>query len=84
MKFGITQFAINGLTIGAAIIHIMLAIPANLIMFYLNGFGYIVLVVLLYLPRLSYQQTIIRSIFIAYTAVTILGWVFIGERTSIA
>jgi hypothetical protein len=62
MKFGIMQFAIIGLTIGAAIIHIMLAIPDNLIMFYLNGFGYIVLVVLLYLPRLNYNSQYLHSL----------------------
>ena len=83
-KFGPLQIAIIFLTVATALIHIWLAIPSNLIMFYLNGLGYIVLVVALYLPRFAQRRNMIRWILMGYTAVTILGWVVIGERITIA
>lgn len=83
-KFGPLQIAIIFLTVATALIHIWLAISSNLIMFYLNGLGYIVLVVALYLPRFAQRRNTIRWILMGYTAVTILGWVVIGERTTIA
>ena len=84
MKFGLLQYSIIILSIATALIHIALAIPNNLIMFYLNGFGYILLVMMLYLSRLRNHQTEVRFIFIAYTAVTIFGWAILGERTVVA
>ena len=43
-------------------------------LFFLNFFGYIVLVTALYLPLLRRYQRIIRWLLIAYTATTILAW----------
>ena len=83
-NLGPLQFAIIILTIATALIHILIAIPDNLVMFYLNGIGYLALATALYLPQLKKQQGLIRWVFIAYTAVTIIAWVVIGERNTIA
>lgn len=83
-KFGALQIAIILLTAATAIIHIVLAVPETLVMFYLNGLGYLTLVIALYLPQLKQYQKTTRWILIAYTAVTVLAWVFVGERNMIA
>jgi hypothetical protein len=62
----------------------VLAIPDNLIMFYLNGIGYLVLVAALYMPQLKQQRGLVRWALIAYTAVTIIAWVIVGARNTIA
>ena len=82
-NFGLLQLIIILLTVATALIHIILAIPEGLVMFYLNGIGYLVLVTALYLPQLRRWRGLIRIAFIAYTMVTIIAWVFIGERTTI-
>ena len=82
-KFGPLQVTIVLLTVATALIHIILAIPEGLLMFYLNGIGYLALVTALYLPQLRRWRGLIRIAFIAYTMVTIIAWVFIGERTTI-
>ena len=83
-KYSPLQIGIILLVVATAIIHIVLAVPENLIMFYLNGFGYLILVTALYLPQLKNRRGLIRWALIAYTAVTILGWIAVGERTPIA
>lgn len=83
-QMGLVQYGIILLAFATAIIHIVLAIPANLLMFYLNGIGYIVLAIALYLPQLRAYQKWTRWALIAFTAVTIVGWVAIGERNTIA
>jgi phosphate/sulfate permease len=83
-QFGMLQIAIILLTVATAFIHLVLGIPNNLPMFILNGIGYLVLVVALYLPQLRQYQSYTRWALIAFTAVTVLGWVFIGERNMIA
>jgi hypothetical protein len=83
-RLGPVQYGIIALTIATALIHIYLAIPMTLVMFYLNGLGYLALVAALYLPQFSAYRRQIRWALMAFTAVTILGWVVIGERTPIA
>ena len=83
-KLGPLQIAIILLTVATALIHIVLAIPENLWMFYLNGIGYLALVTALYLPRFERQHDLIRWALIAYTAVTIIAWVAVGARNTIA
>lgn len=46
-------------------------------MFLLNGIGYLVLLVALYLPALAIFQRPIRWLFIAYTLLTFILWVVI-------
>lgn len=81
---GPTQAGILLLAIATAAIHIYLAIPENLTMFYLNGLGYIVLALALFLPQLKQYRGLIRYALMAFTLVTIIGWVAIGMRTPIA
>lgn len=80
------------LTIATAIIHIGLAFYAlslgdmtTLIMFLLNGFGYLVLLAAYYLPLpiARDHRNLVHWAFIAFTAVTIIGWVAIGSRNTI-
>ena len=83
VQFGPVQIGIIALTVATAIIHILLAIPTNLIMFYLNGLGYLALVAALYLPAGRPYRRYIRFALMAFTAVTILGWAAIGDRNTI-
>jgi hypothetical protein len=83
-QFGMLQIAIILLTVATAIIHLALGIPNGMTMFILNGIGYLVLVAALYLPQLSRYRTLTRWALIGFTAVTVLGWVFIGMRSPIA
>jgi len=47
------------------------------ILFLLNGVGYLVLIVALYMPWLQRFQTYTRWLLIGYTALTIVVWYFI-------
>ncbi len=81
---GPVQVGVILLALATAIIHIVLALPTNLIMFYLNGVGYIGLTAALYLPQLAAYRRRLRWVLIGYTAITIVGWVVVGERSLIA
>ncbi|MGQ9548175.1 MAG: hypothetical protein ACUVSY_02640 [Roseiflexus sp.] len=82
--FGLVQVGVVLLALATAIIHIVLALPTNLIMFYLNGAGYIGLTAALYLPQLAAYRRSLRWVLIAYTAITVVGWAIVGERSLIA
>lgn len=82
-NIGLLQIGIILLTITTAIIHLALGIPNELPMFILNGIGYLILVAALYIPQMHNQKKFIRWILILYTAITILGWVFVGARNTI-
>lgn len=84
MTFGPLQIGIILLATATALVHIVLALPANLIMFYLNGLGYIGLAAALYLPQFAAYRRIIRWTLIGFTGVTIAGWAIFGERSLIA
>jgi hypothetical protein len=81
------------LTVATAFIHLFLAFSAlsqgdmtTLMMFLLNGVGYLVLLAAYYLP-LPFARDhhgLVRWAFIAFTAVTIIGWVAFGARNTIA
>ncbi len=79
------SLAIIALTLATAIIHIVLAIPAGLLMFYANGLGYVALLgaIHLPLPTLDRYRRAARYALLAYTAVTVLGWVAFGARDTI-
>ncbi len=55
-------------------------------MFILNGLGYLTLVGVLYLPLhfLHEHRGIVRWVLMAYTAVTVVLWIFIGVRNPLA
>ena len=83
------KLAIIILTVVTAIIHIGLAFYAlsagdmtTFVMFLLNGVGYLVLLAAytLPLPLARNYTKLVRWAFIAFTAVTIIGWVAIGLK----
>ena len=87
------KLAIIILTVATAIIHLGLAFNAmsmgdmtTVVMFLLNGIGYLVLLAAYYLPlpiARDYPR-LVRWAFIAFAAVTIIGWVAFGARNTIA
>lgn len=91
---GSLQIAIIVLAVATALIHLYLAfvrlIPdlgfAGGVPFILNGIGYLVLVAALYAPSaaLAPHRSLIRWVLVGYTALTVLLWVFIGSRDTIA
>jgi len=83
-KFGAMQVGIILLGVATAAIHISLAIPENLVMFYLNGAGYLALTAALYLPQFEGMRSNVRWALIGFAAVTVIGWVAIGARTPLA
>ena len=84
-RFGPMQWAIIGLTVATAFIHISLAFPDTL--FILNGLGYLALLGALYLPLAGLRpyRDLARWALIAYTALTVALWVFLpGARGPLA
>jgi hypothetical protein len=75
------------LTILTAIVHFFLAFDGGMpmgtlsILFLLNGIGYLALLTALYLPSFSSIQPVVRWVFIAYTALTIVLWVIITHAS---
>ena len=55
-----------------------------MVAFYLNGAGYIALLIALYLPQLARWQRLARGGLIGYTLLTIVLWVLIGEHNPLA
>jgi hypothetical protein len=78
---GPLQIAIILLTLATALIHISLLFPDPL--FIMNGLGYLALLAAYFLPMpwLREKRGLIRWIFIGYTLVTIIAWVFIGDKS---
>jgi hypothetical protein len=83
-QIGALQIGIIVLTVITAAIHLWLGITDGLMLFILNGIGYIVLVAALYLPQLKQYHSWVRWALIAFAAVTVLAWVAIGMRTPVA
>lgn len=81
-RLGGLQWAIIGLTVATALIHITLAFPDRL--FILNGLGYLALLGALYLPLefLRPYRRAARWALIAYTAVTVALWLFAPSARS--
>lgn len=82
-KFGAVQIGIIILTLATALIHISLLFPDPL--FILNGLGYLTLLAAFFLPIdfLRERHNLVRWGYIIFTAVTILAWVAIGERSTL-
>jgi hypothetical protein len=75
------QFGIILLTLATAGIHFSLLFPDFL--FILNGLGFLTLLGAYFLPFDLFQRkhALIRNVFIAFTAITILAWVAIGDKS---
>ena len=73
------------LTVATAAIHLYLGLTVGLPPFILNGLGYLALLTALYAPisQLASYKGTIRWVLVGYTALTIVLWVAIGERTLI-
>lgn len=89
LNFTQIQWGIIVLTVITAVIHIWLGVgflDSGGLLFVLNGLGYLGLLVLLFAPieALTPYRTWIRWALIAYTAVTVIAWVFIGTRSPVA
>lgn len=82
-RFGAPQLAIIVLTVATALVHFALAFDW---VFIANGLGYLTLLAALYAPLrgLAPYRRWARWGLMIYTAVTVVLWVFIGERTPIA
>lgn len=83
MKLGALQIGIIALVVATAAIHLAIGIPNGFVQFILNGVGYLGLVAALYMPMFKKYQNWVRWALIAYAAVTVLAWIFIGERSLI-
>lgn len=79
------QIVILLLVIATAAIHLWLGISSGLLMFIANGVGYLALAAAAYLPiaALANIRTLAKWALLAFIAITIIGWVFIGERIAI-
>lgn len=84
-RLGGMQIVILLLALATGLIHLWLGLNAGLIMFILNGLGYLALAAAGYLPipPLVSLRVWARWALLAFTAVTIIGWIFIGERNAI-
>ncbi len=71
-RIDLATIAIVVLTIAAAAIHVSRAVinPRITVLFTLNALGYLGLLVLLYLPAARRFFSLVRGIFIGYTALT--------------
>ncbi len=80
-KFGAVQIGIILLTLATAGIHFTLVFPS--VMFILNAIGYLTLLAAYFLPLpfAKDNRDLVRWAFIGFTAVTILGWVAIGDKS---
>jgi hypothetical protein len=86
---GPRQWAIILLTVATALIHLVLAFqfqPGPDPIFILNAIGYLGLLALLYLPISSVQKyhTWVRWALMAFTAATLIGWLFVGVGSPFA
>lgn len=78
------SYRIIGLALLTGLIHLFLGVQDAFPIFILNGLGFIVLVVCLYLvPQLANLRTFIRWGLLAYTAVTIVAYFSINQLGSL-
>ncbi|MCB9138364.1 MAG: hypothetical protein H6642_08465 [Caldilineaceae bacterium] len=84
-RLGTLQYGIIALTVATALIHLALAPKAGSL-FWLNGLGYLGLLILLFFPSpaLTPYRSIIRWALIVFTIVTIVAWVSFGTRSPLA
>ena len=75
-KLSSRQKAIVGLTVATALIHIVLGVMSEgtfMIIFLLNGLGYLALLAALYfLPQFAAQRSMVRWALLGFTAVTFI------------
>lgn len=81
MSLSLVRVAIIILTLATAAIHLYLSQTAGF-MFVLNGLGYVGLLLALFLrlPFLAGRERLIHYAYLAFTGVTFLAWVAIGQK----
>jgi hypothetical protein len=81
VTIGPLQIGIILLTLATAGIHLSLLFPDTL--FILNAIGYVTLLLAYFLPIpfLRQNHNLIRWAFIGFTAVTIIAWLIMGQKT---
>jgi len=84
-RLGGMQLVILLLVAATALIHLWKGVSDGLLMFIANGLGYLVLGAAAYLPipPLANVRVLAKWALLAFTVVTIIGWVVIGERSPI-
>jgi uncharacterized membrane protein YgdD (TMEM256/DUF423 family) len=79
------QVAIVVLTFATGLIHLWKGLSDGLLMFIANGLGYFALATVAYLPiaALARYRRLAKWALLVFIAITIIGWVLIGERSAI-
>lgn len=82
-KLGWVQFGIILTTVITAAVHLFIGITLPSTLFILNGIGYLLLLVSLFLNVSFAQQnrSLIRWALLGFTAVTIVAWLAIGDKS---
>lgn len=83
IRLELTDIVVIVLTIATALVHLALGFSDGImIMFVLNGLGYLALIGGLYLPVPAFAgyRSKIRWALVAFAAVTVLAWLAIGLR----
>lgn len=86
-SIGLVQIGITFLTLATALIHFYLSMMMGIdVLFTLNALGYIALLaaLLIPLPILVRYRPIIRWVMILYTLLTIVLWIIMGDRDTLA
>ncbi|MBM4414236.1 MAG: hypothetical protein FJ040_12430 [Chloroflexi bacterium] len=65
-------------------IHVWLALPTQLLMFYVNAAGFATLAILSVYPVSLISRPRVIQLTVIWTSATIIFWLAIGERTLIA
>lgn len=80
-RMSAVQIGIILTTVTAALIHFSLLFPD--VLFILNGLGYLTLLAAYFLPidLARKYHNLIRWLFIAFTLVTILAWIVMGDKS---
>ena len=83
MKLSLKQYGMIIATLATAYLHITLYPD---IMFTLNGLGYLALLGAYFLPMSIFQKshTLVWWAMFGYTALTIVLWIFMGDKTFVA
>lgn len=84
-RLGGLQIVILLLVVATALVHLGKGVSDGLLMFIANGLGYLALGAAAYLPipPLANVRRLAKWALLAFTAVTIIGWIAIGERSLI-
>ena len=80
-RMSAVQIGIILTTFAAALIHFSLLFPD--VLFILNGLGYLTLLAAYFLPidLARENHNLIRWLFIAFTLVTIVAWIVMGDKS---